>query len=184
MATVNKIILPNGNEYDIEVQTQNINGILPFSKGGTNATTPSGARDNLGLGTAAVKNTTNSISSKTQLLPTSSAVINYVEGKGYLTEEQARGIFDPQAEDDVVQVYPIAGATELSANWLSKTQGGEPLTPRQGVLYILLQGTNSNTYLINTQFRWNGSSYVKMSSSQGGGDIESISNLDIQNICT
>lgn len=49
MAGINKIILPNGNQYSIEVQTQNIAGVLPFSKGGTNATTLEQAKENLGI---------------------------------------------------------------------------------------------------------------------------------------
>ena len=44
---INKIILPDGDECEIEVQTQNINGVLPFSKGGTNATSLVEARNNL-----------------------------------------------------------------------------------------------------------------------------------------
>lgn len=49
MSNINKIVLPNGNEYNIEVQTENIAGVLPFSKGGTNATTLVEARNNLGI---------------------------------------------------------------------------------------------------------------------------------------
>lgn len=134
MANINKIVLPNGNEYNIEVETRNINGVIPYEKGGTNANSLKNAKENLGI------------------------------------------------KDNIIQVYPIEGAVQLSQNWLSKTSLGDALTPEKGVIYILLQGTNNNNYLVNTQFRWNGSSYVKISTSQSA-EIQSISNLDIQRIC-
>lgn len=135
MADINKIILPNGQECNIAVQTQNINGILPLEKGGTNASDLETAKINLGI------------------------------------------------KDDIIQAYPIEEAVQLSANWLSKNNDGIALTPERGVIYILLRGTNNNNYLINTQFRWNGSSYVKISNSQASSNVESISNIEIQQIC-
>ena len=135
MADINKIILPNGQECNIAVQTQNINGILPLEKGGTNASDLETAKINLGI------------------------------------------------KDDIIQAYPIEEAVQLSANWLSKNNDGIALTPERGVIYILLRGTNDNNYLINTQFRWNGSSYVKISNSQASSNVESISNIEIQQIC-
>lgn len=135
MADINKIILPNGQECNIAVQTQNISGILPLEKGGTNASDLETAKINLGI------------------------------------------------KDDIIQAYPIEEAVQLSANWLSKNNDGIALTPERGVIYILLRGTNNNNYLINTQFRWNGSSYVKISNSQASSNVESISNIEIQQIC-
>ncbi len=135
MANINKIILPNGRIYNIEVQSQNINGVLPLSKGGTNATNLQKAKENL------------------------------------------------EIRDNIVQAYPIEEATQLSSNWLSKTSEGEALTPETGIIYILLRGTNNNRYLMNTQFRWNGSTYVKINTSQTA-EIQNISNLEIQEICS
>lgn len=85
--------------------------------------------------------------------------------------------------NNVVQAYPRASATQLSANWLSETQNGTALVPEKEVIYILLVGTNDDRYLANTQFRWNGSSYVRITSSQTV-NIQNISNLQIDAICT
>lgn len=68
---------------------------------------------------------------------------------------------------EVIEVYPISGATELSSSWLSETSGGSPLTPQTGKIYVLL--SNSTNYSKNTLFRWNGSAYEELSESQGGG---------------
>ena len=84
---------------------------------------------------------------------------------------------------NIVQAYPRASATELSADWLSETLNGNALVPEGETIYILLVGTNDDKYLVNTQFRWNGSSYVKITSSQAV-DIQNISNFQIDEICT
>lgn len=65
--------------------------------------------------------------------------------------------------DDVIEVYPISGTTELSAAWLSLTSGGTAITPMSGKIYILL--TDSESYSTNQQFRWNGSAYTALASS-------------------
>lgn len=49
MASINKIILPNGNEYNIQVQSENITGIIPYSNGGTGADSLEQAKVNLGI---------------------------------------------------------------------------------------------------------------------------------------
>ena len=82
----------------------------------------------------------------------------------------------PSYVDDVIDAYPRAGATELSASWLSATQGGAALTPEKGKIYILL--ADSTTYSANTQFRWSGSTYVKLSD----GAISAITNAEIDTI--
>ena len=64
---------------------------------------------------------------------------------------------------NVVEAYPISGATELSASWLSKTSGGTALTPASDTIYILV--ADSTTYTVNQQFRWNGSSYITLADS-------------------
>ena len=66
----------------------------------------------------------------------------------------------PSYVDDVIESYPVSGATELSAGWLSDTSGGSAMTPETGKIYILM--TDSTSYTANTQFRWGGTAYVKM----------------------
>lgn len=67
----------------------------------------------------------------------------------------------PSYVDDVIEAYPISGATELSASWLSATSGGSVLTPETGKIYVLMAASTS--YAANTTFRWSGSTYVKLS---------------------
>lgn len=66
----------------------------------------------------------------------------------------------PSYVDDVIEAYPVSGATELSSGWLSATSGGSALTPESGKIYILM--SDSTSYAANTQFRWGGTAYVKM----------------------
>ena len=92
----------------------------------------------------------------------------------------ASGIIDnqylPSYVDDVIEAYPISGATELSAGWLSLTSGGTALTPETGKIYIILAASTS--YAVNTQFRWSGSTYVELSD----GNISAITNAEIDTI--
>ena len=59
-----------------------VHATKPVSEGGTGATDASGARTNLGLGTAAVANTTTSITSGGTGLPTAGAVYTALENAG------------------------------------------------------------------------------------------------------
>lgn len=90
------------------------------------------------------------------------------------------GIIDnqylPSYVDDIIEAYPISGATELSSGWLSLTSGGSPLTPETGKIYIILSASTS--YAVNTQFRWSGSTYVELSD----GNISAITNAEIDTI--
>lgn len=67
----------------------------------------------------------------------------------------------PSYVDDVVEAYPISGATELSSGWLSLTASGAALTPESGKIYVLM--ADSTSYATNSQFRWGGTTYVKLS---------------------
>ena len=69
----------------------------------------------------------------------------------------------PGYVDDVVEAYPIDGATELSQGWLSLTAGGSALSPETGKIYVLLAA--STNYAVNTEFRWGGSTYVQLNDS-------------------
>ena len=75
--------------------------------------------------------------------------------------------------DDVIEGYPVSGATPLSAGWLSKTSGGSALTPEQDKIYILM--ADSGSYSANSTFRWSGSTYVLLSD----GNISAITNAEI-----
>lgn len=82
----------------------------------------------------------------------------------------------PSFVDDVIEGYPISGATELSAGWLSKTSGGSALTPETDKIYILM--ADSASYSANSTFRWSGSTYVLLSD----GNISAITNAEIDTI--
>ena len=83
----------------------------------------------------------------------------------------------PSYVDDVIEAYPRSGATELSSAWLSLTSGGAALSPEAGKIYVLMAASTS--YGANSQFRWGGSTYVKLSSGEG---ISNITNAEIDTI--
>lgn len=82
----------------------------------------------------------------------------------------------PSYVDDVIEAYARSGQTALSQNWLSTTSGGSALTPETGKIYVLM--ADSGDYAANTQFRWGGTSYVKLSD----GGVSSITNAEIDTI--
>lgn len=92
----------------------------------------------------------------------------------------ASGLIDtqylPSYVDDVIEVYPIAGATELDTAWLSDTAAGTAITPEAGKIYILM--ADSTTYSANSQFRWGGTAYVKLAD----GGVSAITNAEIDTI--
>lgn len=83
----------------------------------------------------------------------------------------------PSYVDDVVEVYPV-GATELASNWLALTAGGAPITPESGKIYVLM--ADSTNYTANSQFRYGGSTYVKLSD----GGVSAITTAEIDIIMT
>lgn len=89
----------------------------------------------------------------------------------------SNGVIDssslPSYVDDVIEAYPRSGQTELSAGWLSLTNGGSALTPESGKVYVLM--ADSTNYAANSQFRWGGSAYVKLAD----GGVTSITNAEI-----
>lgn len=82
----------------------------------------------------------------------------------------------PSYVDDVIEAYARTGATALSSDWLSLTSGGAALTPETGKIYILM--ADSGDYAANTQFRWSGTTYVKLAD----GGVTSITNGEIDTI--
>lgn len=71
----------------------------------------------------------------------------------------------PSYVDDVIEAYPVSGATELAAGWLSDTNGGSALTPEAGKIYVLMAATTN--YAANSQFRWGGTTYVALTDAGG-----------------
>ena len=113
-------------------------------------------------------------------------ITNALNGKIASTEKgsasgvcplNASGMVDtsylPSFVDDVIEGYPVTGATPLSAGWLSKTSGGSALTPETDKIYILM--ADSGSYSANSTFRWSGSTYVLL----GDGNISAITNAEI-----
>lgn len=71
----------------------------------------------------------------------------------------------PSYVDDVIEAY-IVGGTPLQAGWLSATQGGQPLTPETGKIYVIMTEGDYQ----NQQYRWGGTVYVLCSPS----DVNSV----------
>ena len=84
----------------------------------------------------------------------------------------------PSYVDDVIEAYPVSGASVLSAGWLSETSGGSALTPEAGKIYVLM--ADSSPYSTNNQFRWGGSTYVLLN---GGAGVSPITESEINQIC-
>lgn len=82
----------------------------------------------------------------------------------------------PSYVDDVIEAYARTGQTALSQNWLSSTSGGSALTPETGKIYVLM--ADSGDYTANTEFRWGGTTYVKLAD----GGVTSITNAEIDTI--
>ena len=94
-----------------------------------------------------------------------------LDGSGLVPSSQL-----PSYVDDVIESYPVSGAAELSAGWLSGTAGGTAMTPETGKIYVLMADTTS--YATNTQFRWGGSAYVKLND----GGVSEITTAEIDTI--
>lgn len=83
----------------------------------------------------------------------------------------------PSYVDDVIEAYARSGQTPLSSTWLATgSASGTVITPETGKIYVLM--ADSGDYAANTQFRWGGTAYVKMSD----GGVSSITNAEIDTI--
>jgi hypothetical protein len=68
----------------------------------------------------------------------------------------------PSYVDDVIEAYARSGQTALSQNWLATgSASGTVITPETGKIYVLMN--DSTSYSANSQFRWGGTAYVKLS---------------------
>lgn len=83
----------------------------------------------------------------------------------------------PSFVDDVIEAYARSGQTALSAAWLAtESASGSVITPETGKIYVLM--ADADGYSANTQFRWSGSSYVKLND----GGVSAITNSEIDTI--
>ena len=83
----------------------------------------------------------------------------------------------PSYVDDVIEAYPRSGQTPLSQNWLATgSASGTVIIPEAGKIYVLM--ADSGDYTTNTQFRWSGTTYVKLND----GGVTSITNAEIDTI--
>ena len=89
-----------------------------------------------------------------------------IEADSHLAPLNESGIIDPQYfpsyVDDIIEAYPLQSADPLSEHWLSEQPSGSPIEPEQGKIYVLMEATQS--YSVNSQFRWGGTEYVPISS--------------------
>lgn len=83
----------------------------------------------------------------------------------------------PGFVDDVIEAYPRTGQTELSSTWLATgSASGTVITPESGKIYVLM--TDTTDYAASSQFRWGGTTYVKLND----GGIIPITNAEIDEI--
>ena len=83
----------------------------------------------------------------------------------------------PSYVDDVIEAYARSGQTALSSTWLATgSASGTVITPETGKIYVLM--ADSGDYSANTQFRWSGTTYVKLAD----GGVSSITNAEIDTI--
>lgn len=85
----------------------------------------------------------------------------------------------PSYVDDVVEVYARSGQTALSQNWLAtESASGTVVSPEAGKIYVLMNNGGTG-YPINSQYRWGGSSYVKLND----GGVSALSTAEIEAAC-
>lgn len=98
----------------------------------------------------------------------SSGGVATLDGNGKVPASQL-----PSYVDDVIECYPISGATELGANWLTLESGSStPLVPESGKIYANLSN--------NLIYRWGGTAYVSMGAASGGASA--LTNSEIETL--
>ena len=81
----------------------------------------------------------------------------------------------PSYIDDVIEAYTIEGATALGVDWLTTVNGSkDALVPETGKIYVVL---SAGDYM-NMEFRWGGTTYIKISDS----GLTPITNSEIDTI--
>lgn len=119
------------------------------------------------------KKFTKTINSSSSDIVTAENIVS--DGGGILTSQKgaANGIcplnsnsliesqYLPSFVDDVIEAYARTGQTELSSSWLATgSASGNVIIPQSGIIYVLMN--SSTTYSENSQFRWGGSTYIKL----------------------
>ena len=70
----------------------------------------------------------------------------------------------PSYVDDVIEAYIRSGQTALSSTWLATGSAtGTVITPEAGKIYVLMN--SDSTYTVNSEFRWGGTTYVRLNDS-------------------
>lgn len=70
----------------------------------------------------------------------------------------------PSYVDDVIEAYIRSGQTALSSTWLATGSAtGTVITPEAGKIYVLMN--SDSTYTANSEFRWGGTTYVRLNDS-------------------
>ena len=83
----------------------------------------------------------------------------------------------PSYVDDIIEAYARTEQIALSSTWLATgSSSGQVIVPASGVIYILMEDTTD--YSANTQFRWGGTTYVKIND----GGVSPITNAEIDTI--
>ena len=179
--TSNHVVVFGSDGYTVKDSGYTIGASVPANAKFTDTTyTPASATPQMD-GTGAVGSSAK-YAREDHMHPSDSTKVDKVSGKGlstndYTTSEKDKlASIEYGAENDIINGYPVEGADELSRGWLSKTQGGTALTPQKDKIYILMATTDN--YPENTQFLWNGSTYLSLADAQVG----TISNSDIEDI--
>lgn len=103
----------------------------------------------------------------TRILASEKGVANGVatlDGEGHVPSTQL-----PSYVDDIIEAYIRNGATGLSKEWLSLTEGGAALEPEKGKIYVIMSAGDWQ----NKQYRWGGSTYALCNPS----DVNSVNGM-------
>lgn len=103
----------------------------------------------------------------TRILASEKGVANGVatlDGEGHVPSAQL-----PSYVDDIIEAYIRNGATGLSKEWLSLTEGGAALEPEKGKIYVIMSAGDWQ----NKQYRWGGSTYALCNPS----DVNSVNGM-------
>lgn len=87
-----------------------------------------------------------------------------LDGEGHVPSAQL-----PSYVDDIIEAYIRNGATGLSKEWLSLTEGGAALEPEKGKIYVIMSAGDWQ----NKQYRWGGSTYALCNPS----DVNSVNGM-------
>lgn len=164
-----KITLKSGTSQEVIIAHQSITGKVDKTttvNGHALSSNVSVTKEDVGL-----TNVTNDAQVKRSEMGTANGVAT-LDTNGRVPNSQL-----PSYVDDVIEAYARTGQTALSAGWLATgSASGTTITPESGKIYVLM--ADAGDYAANTQFRWGGSTYVKMND----GGVSAITNAEIDTI--